>query len=410
MKTNRLLDSETHTDLYPEKIKTDKIWNPLFTTVFVANIIMNLGLQMTNAIISKYADHLGSTATITGLVTSIFAVTALIFKLVSGPAIDTYNKKYILMFSMCILMIAQIGYCFSGTIPLLILFRLIQGAGLAFSVTCALALAADALPPEKFGTGIGYFSLGQVVAQALGPTIGLLLLELVGYNTTFIIGAAVMFSGILAATRIRATHTTTKKLVINLKSVIAKEAVLPALIMFLLTVAYYTINSFLVIYANGRGVGAGIGTFFTVYAVTMLFTRPLIGKLSDRYGTVKVLIPALLCFALSFLIISYSASLPSFLIAAVVSACGYGASQPAIQSLSMKCVAKERRGSASSTNYIGNDLGTLIGPVAAGAVAELTGYAAMWRIMIAPMLLAMVLLLIYHGKIQNIEKNFQSLQ
>lgn len=39
--------------------KTDKIWNPLFTTIFIANACMNLSQQMMNSLVSKYADYLG---------------------------------------------------------------------------------------------------------------------------------------------------------------------------------------------------------------------------------------------------------------------------------------------------------------------------------------------------------------
>ena len=52
----------------------------------------------------------------------------------------------------------------------------------------------------------------------------------------------------------------------------------------------------------------------------MLISRPVIGKLSDKYGLVKVVIPALICFALSFYIISIAENLFMFLVAAFVSA------------------------------------------------------------------------------------------
>ena len=116
--------------------------------------------------------------------------------------------------------------------------------------------------------------------------------------------------------------------------------------------------------------------------------------MSDRYGTVKVLIPAMCCFAIAFILIGSANSLSILLIAAFVSAFGYGACQPAVQTLCMKSVPKEKRGAGSTTNYIGQDAGNLVGPVVAGFVVEKLGYHTMWFVMIIPVFVAMMIVLL----------------
>jgi MFS family permease len=59
--------------------------------------------------------------------------------------------------------------------------------------------------------------------------------------------------------------------------------------------------------------------------------------------------------------------------------------------VSMKSVPMERRGAASCTTYIGQDIGNLAGPALAGALVESLGYVAMWRIMIIPICLAILI-------------------
>lgn len=139
----------------------------------------------------------------------------------------------------------------------------------------------------------------------------------------------------------------------------------------------------------------------------MLFAPRMVGKLADRWGTTRAVIPAMLCFALSFWVISYSDSLPLFLLAAVISAFGYGAAQPAVQALGMKSVLESRRGSASSTSYIGQDLGNLVGPIVAGWLVERLGYRLMWRMMILPVLAAILLVILFRKKVVRIEERFQ---
>lgn len=381
-----------------------KIWNPAFTSIFIANVLMFLGQQMINVLVPKYAYSLGATPATVGLVASAFAYTALLLKVFSAPAIDTFNKKYVLSLAILVMGAAYVGYSFSASLHSLFLFRLLQGAGQAFSATCCLALASDALPTEKLGTGIGYFSLGQAISQSIGPTIGLFLVGRIGYNMTFAFSAGVMVVAAVAALQVKNNYVCTIPFKISIERIIAKEAILPSILMFFLSMAYYNVTAFLVIYASQRGIQGNIGFFFTVYALTLFFSRPFVGRMSDRYGTVKVLIPAMVSFALAFILISISSTLWMLLVAAFVSAFGYGACQPVIQSLSMKSVPKQRRGAGSTTNYIGQDLGNLVGPVVAGFVIQTVGYQAMWICMLVPVIFAMALVIGSRNRIGVVEE------
>ncbi|MDR1801455.1 MAG: MFS transporter [Lachnospiraceae bacterium] len=392
-----------------ETTTTDRIWNPLFTKLFIANACMYLSQQMMNSLVSKYADFLGAAATIVGLVSSIYALTALIFKIVAGPVIDTYNKRIILTITMGIMALAFLGYGISGNIPMLLSSRLVQGIGQAFTSTCCLALAADTLPKAKFGSGIGIYSMAQAASQAVGPALALFLLDILGYQMTFFVGCAIMIFAAVLAFRVVVPYTRTKKLTLNFKSIIAKNAVMPASMIFLLSLTYFVINSFLIVYAGKLKI-EHIGYYFTVYAGCMLITRPLVGKLTDKFGLIKVMVPALFCFALSFVIISYSKTLWGFLLAALISSFGYGVCVPSLQTLTMKSVTAAERGAGSSTNFVGTDLGSLVGPIIAGWVAEQVGYQYMWRIMTIPVGLTLAVLIINHRRVRRIEADFETRQ
>lgn len=368
---------------------------------------MNLSKQMSNSILSKYIDSLGATATIVGLVSSTFALAALIFKMVSGPALDSFNRKHIIIGAMLALGISFSGYSMSATVPMVIVFRFLQGAAQAFTATCLLTMASDTLPPEKFSTGVGMFALFETVAQAIGPTVGLGLMNIVGFRMTFLISAVLMFvSAVVVVFYKQPPFIKTKKFKISFGSIFARESIKYAALLFIFNFAFCVVSTYLVIYAAQRGVENNIGLYFTLYACTMLISRPLIGGLTDKYGAGKVLIPAMGCFIISYLIISISTSLPMFLIASFISAFGTGACQPAVQALCMKCVSSDRRGAASSTCYIANDLGTLIGAPVAGMIVETWGYTIMWRVMTIPMLFAILLVICIRKDIKRVEDSF----
>lgn len=384
------------------------IWNIVFMSIFFANVVSGLGMTMSNAMLSVYADSLGAPASQIGTLMGMFAVTALVFRFVAGPAIDSVNRKYLLMGSMSISAIAFIGYGLSKGVSSLMVFRLLQGVGTSFGNACTLAMVADALPRDKFSTGMGYYSVAQVVSMAIGPTIGLWLASMFGYSNTYIISASVMLLAVVTASRIKIPPRPHKKFQLRLHNIIAKEALAPTAVTFCVAIGFTTINALLIVSAKKQGVTEGIGLFFTINALSMLITRPAIGKLTDKFGFIKVGIPAILMTSFSFVIISQANTLWMFLVASFVNSFGYGAVQPAMNSLVMKSVPPERRGSASSTNLIGMDSATIIGPSIAGIVAQAFGYSLMWLMMIIPLVMGVLVVILFRKNITGIEEKFIS--
>lgn len=398
-------------------VPPDKIWNAMFISIFFVNMALNFGQYMSNSLLSLYAKSMGTPAEQIGILMSMFAISALIFRFIAGPAINAYNRKVIVAMAMGFMASAYFGFCFAPgiadllgvqVISVLKGFRLLQGVGSAFAGSCCLTIVSDTIPKEQFSSGMGIFACAQVIAQAIGPTVGVFLKDQFGYTVTYFIFGCIMVCAIIASTTIKSAPTTHIPFSLKIKNMIAKEAILPAIVTLLIALGFTTINSFLLVYAEERGIN-GASLFFTVYALTMLVTRPIIGKLTDKHGFVKVGIPSVLATACSLFLIGFSTNLPMLLFAAFVNAFGYGAVMPALQSLCMRAVSPERRGSASSTNYVGQDLATLVGSTVAGYVASIAGYTpVMWMTMAIPVLLGILAIILFRKKINNIESNFKN--
>ena len=388
--------------------KKETIWNPIFLSVFITNICLNMGQQMMNTLIPKFAYALGATATVVGMAASIFTVTALAVRPFSGPASDSFSKKKLLMICIVDVFVAFLIFSMAQSVPVVIAARLIQGVGTGCIAPLCLAMAGDALPKSKMSSGIGIYALAQAVAQAIGPNIGLTLSSKIGYNKTFLVGAAVMAVGFVVAFLMKEPERTTpyQPYRIELKRIVAKEAIPSSLLLFFLSLAFSCISSYLAIYGELRGV-ENIGLYFTVYAGILLLTRPFAGGISDKYGFDKVIVPGIICFAVSFFMISISQNLIMFLIAAAIGSCGYGACQPTIQALSLQKVPQESRGAGTSTNYIFMDLGMLCGPLLGGQVVEffqrqgleeVVCYSNIYRFMLIPMAVALLFFIINRKK------------
>lgn len=393
------------------------IWNPMFISIFIANALLNLCQQMSNVQLSVYAYTLGAPADEVGSVFSMFAITALVFRFFSGPAMNSFNRKKLVAISIAIMATAYAGFGLSPaigaklgleSITVLKFFRALQGLGNAFANSTYMTMVADALPKDKFTSGMGFYACAQVVAQSLGPVVGEFLGKTLGYTTSYLLVSACTFLTILMAIPIRLAPREMVPFRLNFKNIIAWEALVPAGALVFLHVAFTSISSFLMVYAEARGI-EGASVYFTVYALVMLASRPIVGRLTDKYGFVKVGIPAACVTAVSLILIGYASSLPMLLAVGALNAFGYGACQPALQSLCMKSVPPERRGSASSTSYMCQDIATIIGPKICGKVGAAIGYVpTMWQVMCIPILLGVLFLFIFRRRIDQIESDFKA--
>jgi MFS family permease len=259
-----IMDSEISCE---QQEKPAKILNSMFISVFFANMAFGFGQQMSNSLLAKYADSMGAQAGQIGLLICMFAITALAFRFIAGPAIDTYNRKHLLICAMSIMTVSYLGFSISGSIQSLMCFRLLQGCGNAFGNAVCIVMISEALPKEKFSAGMGYYSLAQVIVQAIAPSVGLYLVDFVGYSVTYVITGAIMICAIIVASRIKINFKRTKTFRISPDTIIAKETILPAIILLLLAVGFHTIHSFLIVFAGKQGVSRNIGLFFTVYEI-----------------------------------------------------------------------------------------------------------------------------------------------
>ena len=386
----------------------DKIWNVKFIQITLINFLLSMGQFMMNTLVPKYADSLGAPATVVGIVTSMFAITALGIRPISGPAMDYFPKNKLMRISVSLIVIAFIGYGFSNSITLIMISRLVHGLGVGVAIPLSMAMASNTLPKAKMASGMSIFSMGNAVGTAVGPSIGLELKERIGYSATFFIVAGILGVCFIMTLLLQSnTHAHKGPFKIRLDRIIVPAVIVPAIIMLFIGISYSSISSFIVIYGGLRGVDE-IGFYFTAYAVCLLASRPISGKVADKFGIDKTIIPGFILFAVSFVLISLSRSLTMFLIAGCVSAFGYGICIPLMMTLAMQLVPSNLRGAASNTNFIGMDSGYLLGPVIAGLLitgvynatgSEATGYSVMYLVMILPIAAALVIFILRKKKL-----------
>jgi MFS family permease len=390
-------------DLSTSKPGKTTIWNRNFICVMLTNVFLGFSNSSVNTLVSTFAKFLGAGIVLVGALTGMFFGVSFAMRPVAGPITTKLDKRRLMIFSFALGAVANLGYALTRDVGLFIVFRVLSGIQYSIVGSLAMTVASDSVPPEKLGSGIGIYGIAAAIAMALGPALGIAIQdygtrlrdESFGFMLVFLFAALCLAVGLIPCFLLRLQKRSKEELASTgawYKNIVAVKAIVPAVIVMLLAVSYSTLGAYLYPYAQALGI-AGIGTYFTVYAVVLLVARPLSGRFIDKFGACRMILIGAAIFAVSFIIVALGRSLPALLCAAAIAALGYGSTQPAVQTMCFQLVTPVKRAVASNTNYFGVDLGQFLGPFIGGVIFSMTGsYALMYVLMVVPVGLAMLML------------------
>lgn len=372
--------------------RKETIWSFPYVALMAVNLFQSMAAFMTNTTLPVYADALGATPSMVGVIVSSFSITALLCRPFAGPAFDSFSRKRLLMASQLVICACMFLYGVVGSLEGLVAVRLVHGIGIGCSGPLAMSLVSEFLPESKFASGISIYALAQSFAQVVGPAAGLYLVEAIGFSPSYFLAAGCILVAVCGVAVIKEPYRERLPYRLKLDRMFAPEAVGKGVALMLLATSFSCMGAYVVLYGYSVGVEE-MGAFFVVYAVCLLGTRPLFGSLADRFGAPRMLVVGIAFFAASYVALSLANNLPAFMVAAVLGSAGFGCCGPLLQSEALASVPPSRRGAASNTAFTGLDLGMLIGPLTGGAIVEnLTpvlgsqpeAYSLMWVAMLVP--------------------------
>lgn len=381
----------------------EKLWNLSYILVLIVSTLSSFSFYMVATIMSKYLVSLGATIAFAGFVVGLFSITSLVCRPFCGVMADRLNNIWLLIISNALMSVGLIGFAVSGSMPLMILFRVLNGVGFSISGTVQMALIVHFIPRDRTGEGIGYMGISQLIGSACAPALGLEIADRMGMSATFVAAALLPLTAcvmLLFLRNLQPARNSEKKR-ITFSDILDVKA-LP------FTIPYSTfsftngvINGYLVMFADLHGI-AGVSVYFTLYAVAVFLVRPFSGKLMDRKGLRYTVFPGTLLCAASLFLLGFSKALWMILATGILRALGQGSAQPSLQAGCINRVGRDRSGVATSTYFLGGDIGQGIGPMVGGfllaRIAGLAGYQVLFCFCGVLMLAAMVYFFFYCKK------------
>ncbi len=369
----------TGASYYLGGVVLERLWTRPFIQMSLGMLFLFIGFYLLLPTLPLYIKLLGGSESQVGLTIGVFTLTAVVFRPLVGGLLDRYGRRPFIIWGLIFFTLSMYLYDWIsiGGIALFIALRALHGASWAVSTTAIGTAVTDTIPVARRGEGMGWFGMAMTVAMAIGPMIGVSVIqEDYSFHYLFLLATGLSMVALLL--------TATAKTMFQPKTVTGRwsffeRTVLPiSVVLFFLTVAYGGVMTFLPLFAESLHVNPGI--FFFVFATALTVIRPIAGKLSDRHGEVYVIVPALLITGVALLVLSVSNGLSGIIVSAVLYGIGFGSAQPALQAATLRLAHPERKGVANASFFSAFDLGIGLGAMALGLVSQLLGYQALFAV------------------------------
>ncbi len=324
-----------------------------------------------------------------GMVLGVFSLTSLVMRPLMGWASDLWGRRRLIILGAGGMLLASLGYQLTATVPLLVGLRVWHGVAWAAFGTSASALVADIVPMRRRGEAVGYYGMFSSLAMAFGPAAGIFILRQSSFPILFLSSAG---AALLAFLFSFSLTEPVRLPPVGRVVLIERKALFPSTVLSTLGLSYAAVVSFIPLYAVERGF-ENPGFFFTIYAIVVLATRGVTGRLSDRYGRVALIAPGLLGASLALAILSQATTPLLFVPVALIYGLGFAAAQPVLMALTIDRVGAARRGAAMGTFGTFFDGGIGIGSFVWGLAAQNWGLSPMFLLAsLAPLVGAGLLL------------------
>jgi MFS family permease len=306
-----------------------------------------------------------------GLVIGLSSIAAVATRVLSAGALDRRGRRPFALGGLALFAAATATLPLAASLGWLLALRAVQGVGWGFATTAISSLVADLAPAARRGEAIGIWGLAPTVAMALGPAAGAGLVRVGGPGAAFL-GTAVLF--VVALGLMVPVAEPRHVGPVRSGGVFPGGAFLPCAVLFLSSLSYGAIIAFVPVELGSEP--GRTGTYFTVYATSILLVRPFAGRLSDRHGRRAVVVPGLLLGAVGVALTGLARGPLALAVAAALYGVGMsGLTFPALTAWTVDR-SGEARGAAMAAFYGSYDLAIALGAFAFGPVYERFGFAA----------------------------------
>ena len=289
----------------------------------------------------------------------------------TGAFADRIGPRRVLITSSLALVIFSLAYAVITDVRVMLFLVLVHGVFWSGLLSASAAYTTSILPASRRAEGIGYWGLSTLAAVAVAPTVGFWIYKH-GWFWLCVVGAVLNLMMAAIAWNLhesprppRAARTGGRLL--------EWRVLVTSMTLALYSFGYGGITSFTAMYADANGVSPK-GLYLTALAIVILLTRPLFGRLGDRFGYKQVFIPCLILIACGMACLAIGGTRGWMIASAIIFGIGFGTAYPTYVGYVMHGVSAERRGAAFGALLAAFDTGIGTGSTSMGWLIQRYGF------------------------------------
>jgi MFS family permease len=359
------------------------------------------GLAIFSSTLSKtpvlplFAQSLNATPAEIGWIVMASTLPGVLISYPAGALADHLGKRRVLLASLVVFASAPFLYLLIETAWQLMAVRFYHGFATAIFGTVASAAIAERYTTDR-AARLSTYSSVTIVGRSIAPFLGGTLISLASFGAVY---TACAVAGVLAlgAGLLLRDHAPLPKAKLELPhfwaSLITVLRDRGIMLVSLVEAAQYlvfgAIEAFIALFAASLGIPAWqIGVILGVQLVSIVFVKPLMGRVSDRVGRRQVIIPGLLIGATSVALLPYFASFIGLSVLSLVFGLGFATVTSSTAALVADLTRDGRFGSSMGVLRTVMDVGQSIGPVLTGWMVGVAGYGSAFTLLAGILLLA----------------------
>jgi DHA1 family multidrug resistance protein-like MFS transporter len=356
-----------------DRLAPEKLPFVYYELMFLAFAIM-MGMSLPSSFLPIMAQGLDPSGVLVGMVVSAWFLSRIFLNLPAGMLSDRLGRGRLLIFGVGLSCFGPLLCVFATNIYVLILGRVIWGAGTAFYFMNNYALLMDILPAGVRGRALGFFQGLEFVGSFVGAPVGALLAVYMSFGQVFYFSLVLALVSLLVAWRsstMRKPPRSTVGSELSLREVLGGLRSWGIIAVCLCSFLRYFIN---------QGVFQTIfqlylreGLLYSIEAIGVVLSARIAGQvvsivaagiLSDRLGRKPVLIAGYIISASAFLAFTLIDDFGAMLLIALLQGVGEGFGFTTLIALLTDLAPPDIRGGVVGFYRTFNDMGGFVGPIA----------------------------------------------
>lgn len=301
----------THNTSTPDHPESGTIFTRNFWLLCFSSVLFMMSFSFPLFELAEFLKRMDGGEAFVGFIIGLFTVSAGLSRLWSGRLADRIGRRPVMIFGTIVTAVCGGLYIFTTTILSFLALRFVHGLSTGWRPTATTAMLADVVPPKRIGEAMGYLGMAGATGTALGPWMGSVVKEHLGFDNMFITASVLGVLAWLMTSRLQESLPSAQKFTWSMLAFQKDEPILdrsatPAFMTTLFeTFSFGTIITLAPLLVDELNFEYK-GSFNPSFIATSIAIRFIAGRASDRLGRLVPLMIGMVFMITAMLVLGFS--------------------------------------------------------------------------------------------------------